>query len=70
MREEKMPGKLGDPLNWLRCHVPRDLEQLEATTMSLLRVVFWAALLAPVVILPAYYLLVTFGLAPPIHLPS
>ena len=65
-----MIGRLGDPLNWLRGHIPRDRERLEATTMSLLRVVFWAALLAPVVILPAYYLLVAFGLAPPVHLPG
>lgn len=43
--------------------------EAEATTLSLLRLVFWFALLAPVVILPAYYLLVVIGVAPPIHLP-
>ncbi|MDG6898669.1 MAG: hypothetical protein JRN24_02915 [Nitrososphaerota archaeon] len=65
-----MAGRLGDPLNWLRGHIPRDLGQLEATMMSLLRAVFWGALLAPVALLPAYYLLVSFGLAPQIHLPG
>ena len=31
---------------------------------------FWAALLAPVIIVPAYYLLVAFGILPGIHLPG
>ena len=65
-----MVGKIGNPVTWLLGHVPRSLEDAETTTRSLLRIVLWAALLAPVVIVPAYYLLVAFGLLPPIHLPS
>ena len=43
---------------------------METTTLSLVKLALWAALLAPVIIVPAYYLLVAFGLLPPIHLPS
>ena len=63
-------GKIVNPVTWLVDHIPRSGEEAEATTRVLLKLVFWAALLAPVIILPAYYLLVVAGLAPPIHLPS
>ena len=46
------------------------MTQLEAETRSVLKVVFWIALLAPVVLVPAYFLLVALGLLPPVHLPG
>ena len=61
--------KLANPIQWLNSHVPRNGDQFEVELRNVLKLVFWIALLAPVVIVPAYYLLVTFGLAPPIHLP-
>ncbi len=63
-------GKRNNPLRKLSGVVQRSQAQLEGRMMYVLRLVFWAALLAPVVILPAYYLLVAFGLAPPLHLPG
>jgi hypothetical protein len=59
-----------NPLKRLAVHIPRNGAQLEREAMNLLRLVFWAALLAPVILVPAYYLLVAFGLAPSIHLPG
>jgi len=59
-----------NPIQWISGHVPRSQEQLEAELKGALKLVFWAALLAPVIIVPAYYLLVAFGLAPAIHLPG
>jgi len=50
--------------------IPRSQAQLESEVMYLLKVVFWVALLAPVVLVPIYYLGVAFGLLPPIHLPG
>ena len=54
----------------IRSLIPRNGRELEATAQRLLKLVFWAALLAPVIIVPAYYLLVSFGFLPPVHLPS
>ena len=65
-----MVGKIVNPVSWLSDHIPRNGREAEATALSLLKLVFWALLLAPVVIFPAYYLLVVIGVAPPIHLPS
>jgi len=65
-----MVGRIVNPINWLQDHIPRSRGEAEKTTLSLLKLVFWVALLAPVIIVPAYYLLVVLGLAPPIHLPS
>ena len=59
-----------NPISWLAGHVTLSKEDPEATARSILKLVFWAALLAPVIILPAYFLLVAYGLAPPVHLPS
>jgi hypothetical protein len=59
-----------NPLRWVADHVPRDQAQLETETRNVLKLIFWVALLAPVVIVPAYYLMVALGLLPPIHLPS
>ncbi len=58
-----------NPLRWLTGRVPKSRSQLEAGLGGLLKVLFWLAFLAPVVIVPAYYLLVTFGVLPPLHLP-
>ncbi len=37
-------------------HIPRSQAQLEAEVKGILKVVFWVALLAPVVLVHAYYL--------------
>jgi len=63
-------GKRVNPIEWIGSHIPRNQAQLETELRSALKAVFWAALLAPVVIVPAYYLLVAFGLLPSIHLPG
>jgi len=65
-----MVAKKLNPLQWVNGHVPRSQAQLETELMGALKLVFWAALLAPVIIVPAYYLLVALGLAPGIHLPG
>ena len=65
-----MGGKRIDPLERVKSLIPRNQAQLEEEVKGALKLVFWAALLAPVVIVPAYYLLVSFGLLPPIHLPG
>jgi len=65
-----MVVKRSNPLQWINGHVPRSKAQLETELRGALKLVFWAALLAPVIIVPAYYLLVAFGLAPGIHLPG
>ncbi len=65
-----MLDKWGSPLRWLNSHFPRNQAQLETGLKGVLKLAFWAALLAPVVIVPLYYLLVAFGLLPPIHLPG
>lgn len=62
--------KAVNPVRWLSDHVPRSRSQLESEAKGLLKLVFWFALLAPVVIIPAYYLLVAIGLLPPLHLPA
>ena len=58
-----------NPLRWLTGQIPKSRSQLEAELRALMKIVFWLAFLAPVVIVPAYYLLVTFGVLPPVHLP-
>ncbi|MDG7008145.1 MAG: hypothetical protein JRN06_07860 [Nitrososphaerota archaeon] len=65
-----MAVKVMNPISWLASRIPLDRGSPEAAALSVLKLAFWAALLAPVVILPAYFLLVAYGLAPPIHLPS
>jgi hypothetical protein len=59
-----------NPLPWINRHIPRSQAQLETELRGALKVIFWAALLAPVVIVPAYYLLVAFGILPPLRLPG
>jgi hypothetical protein len=65
-----MAWRVSNPFQRLAAHVPKNRAQLETETLNFLRLVFWAALLAPVILIPAYYLFVAFGLAPPIRLPS
>jgi len=43
-------------LQWVNGHVPRTQAQLETELKGVLKIAFWAALLAPVVIVPLYYL--------------
>jgi len=45
-------------LQWMDSHIPRNMAQLETESKQALKIVFWGALLAPVVIVPLYYLLV------------
>lgn len=46
-----------NPVRWISSHIPRSQAQLEVEVKNLLRVFFWVALLTPVVLLPAYYLI-------------
>jgi hypothetical protein len=46
-----------NPLRWVGSHIPRSQAQLESEIMNILRLAFWVALLAPVIIVPAFYLL-------------
>ncbi len=64
-----MVGKIGNPIGWITSRLPKNQGGAEGTLLWLLKLAFWAALLAPVILLPAYYLLVNFGVAPQIHLP-
>lgn len=64
-----MMARIVNPVSWLADRIPRNGREAEETARYLLKLAFWAVLLAPVIILPAYYLLVVAGLAPPIHLP-
>jgi hypothetical protein len=66
----RLADKRFNPIKWINGHIPRSQVQLETEARGALKLVFWAALLAPVVIVPAYYLLVAFGVLPPIHLPG
>lgn len=65
-----MSLRFANPLRRLQAHIPRNQAEFEVELRILLKVVFWAAFLAPVVIVPAYYLLVAFGVLPQVHLPS
>ncbi len=51
-------GRTMNPIRWVSTRVPRSQAQLEAGLRGILKVAFWAALLAPVVIVPLYFLLV------------
>jgi hypothetical protein len=37
-------------------HIPRSQNQLETELKGILKIVFWVVLLAPVILVPAYYL--------------
>jgi hypothetical protein len=49
-----------NPLQWVTSHIPRNQAQLELEIKSILKLAFWVALLAPVVLVPAIYLLLSF----------
>ena len=49
--------------------IPRNEDQLEGEVKYLLKIVFWVLLVLPMVLIPVYYILVAYGLAPQIHLP-
>ncbi len=55
--KERVVDRHYDPILWLYRLVTKDEEKLEAGVMKGLKVVFWGALLAPVVIVPLYYLI-------------
>jgi len=46
-----------NPLQWVGSHIPRSQAQLESEIMNILKLAFWVALLAPVIIVPALYLI-------------
>jgi hypothetical protein len=48
-------GKL-NPIQKLTSLIPRSQSQFETEVKYVLKLAFWAALLAPVIIVPAYYL--------------
>ncbi len=54
--KERVVDRNYDPFLWLYRHLPRSQAQLEAETKVILKVVFWVAILAPVVIVPLIYL--------------
>jgi succinate dehydrogenase iron-sulfur subunit len=51
-----------DPLLWVYRHLPRNQEQFEVETKKGLKWAFWVLLLAPVVLVPMYYLAHALGL--------
>ncbi len=55
--KERVVDRHYDPILWLYRLVTKDEEKLEAGVMKGLKMVFWGALLAPVVIVPMYYLI-------------
>ena len=69
-RETKMVNLRGNPIKKVMGILPKSQVQFESELKVVLKYVFWVALLAPVILVPAYYLLVAFGLAPSIHLPG
>jgi succinate dehydrogenase / fumarate reductase iron-sulfur subunit len=62
--KERVVDRHYDPLLWVYRHIPRNMDDVEKTTLRVLKIAFWVALLAPVVLVPAYYLLKALGLAP------
>jgi hypothetical protein len=48
-------------LSQVSSHVPRNQAQFEKEVKSLLKVVFWIAVLAPVILIPLYYLIVALA---------
>lgn len=62
--KERVVDRVYDPILWLYRHIPRSQAQFETESKKVLRAVFWVAILAPVIIVPAYYLLKSLGLAP------
>jgi len=57
-RKDAMVDRRTSPVQWIASHMPRNQAQLETELKGVLKVVFWGALLAPVILVPVYYLLV------------
>jgi len=55
----EMVDKKTNPIQRIASYVPRNQAQLETELRRALKVAFWAALLAPVIIVPLYYLIVS-----------
>ncbi len=51
-----MVGRKVNPIHWISGHIPRSQAQLESEVKGVLKIVFWVALLAPVILVPLYYL--------------
>ncbi len=45
-----------DPILWIYKHLPRSQAQFETQSKKILKYVFWAVLLSPVILVPLYYL--------------
>jgi len=56
-QKERRAGNTINPIQWVGSHIPRSQAQLEVEIKNILKLVFWVALLAPVILVPAYYLL-------------
>jgi hypothetical protein len=55
-------SRLSNTVSWVAGHIPRNQVQLEKELKSLLKIVFWVAVIAPVILVPLYYLLVALGI--------
>ena len=55
--KERVVDRHYDPILWVYRQLFKDEEKLEAGVMKALKVAFWAVLMAPVVIVPTYYLI-------------
>jgi len=53
---------LSSTIGWVASHVPRNQMQLEKELKGLLKVVFWVAVIVPLILFPLYYLLVSLGM--------
>jgi hypothetical protein len=54
-------SRLSSTVGWVVSHIPRNQVQLEKEFKSLLKIVFWVAVVAPLILVPLYYLLVGLG---------
>ena len=55
--KERVVDRNYDPILWVYRHFPRSQAQFEVQVKKILKVAFWVAILAPVVIVPLYYLI-------------
>jgi hypothetical protein len=56
--KERNLKPIPNPLSWVKTHIPRNQAQFEAEAKVALKYIFGVALLAPVVIVPLYYLFI------------
>ncbi|MGP8125265.1 MAG: succinate dehydrogenase/fumarate reductase iron-sulfur subunit [Nitrososphaerales archaeon] len=57
--KERVVDRHYDPLVWLYRRIPRNQKKAEADAKKALKVVFWVTLLAPLVLVPLYYLAIS-----------